>query len=96
MMKFFAAFFIMSAILIGANGSVTPIRPEVQVLVPSKIVDTKKIGPIKVPHTSCIVSVEEEHTLEEHLNVCLAQRKWLNIDSDTKEQTILRNWRYRF
>ena len=84
MMKFFAAFLVTSTLLVGASSFAVPTKIEVQSIVPSKIVDSKKIGPIKVPYTACIVShVEVTHdSLEERMAMCLTKRNWLNINID--------------
>ena len=88
MMKFFTAFVVTSAFLFGYTGLSMPSRVEVQPLVPSKIVDSKKINPIKVPDTTCIVSDTEVSilTLEEYMKLCINQRNWLNITIDYEGQ----------
>ena len=91
MMKFLAAFCVTSAFLFGiADFGVPSTKLELQPLVPSKIVDKKKAPPIRVPHTSCIVSVEGvAHTLEEHMLLCLSKRNWLEINIDHRDKTII-------
>ena len=89
MMKFLAAFFTTITFLFGAVSITPPLRTISYDLVPSKIVDKKKIAPIKVPVSDCIVSVEgEAHTLEEHVEMCLTQRQWLDISIDEEKPTI--------
>ena len=91
MMKFFTAFVVTSAFLFGYIGLSAPAKVEIQPLVPSKIVNSKKINPIKVPNTTCIVSgMEVSHlTLEEYMALCLEQRNWLNIAIDYKGRNII-------
>jgi len=89
-MKFFIGIFTSIAFLLSAAHMAIPTRLHADDLIPSKIIDKKKIDPIKVPYIDCIVSVEEEaHTLEEHVAICLDKRTWLKINSDKKGNTIL-------
>jgi hypothetical protein len=84
MMKFLAAFCTSMAFLLGASSFVTPIKPHAEPLVPARIVDTKKIEPIKVPYIGCIINVEGEAgiTLEEGMRSCMTKREWLDINID--------------
>ena len=90
MMKFFAAFFVTGTLLMGATNLNIPTKIEVQPLVPSRIVDSKKIEPIKVPHMTCIVNhMEEAHSsLEERMSLCLRRRDWLNINIEYSQAPI--------
>lgn len=91
-MKFFAAFFATITFLLGANSYGIPTKLHTHELIPSKIVDTKKMDPIKVPHIDCIVNIEgEAHTLEEHTKVCLIKRRWLKINIE-QEKTSFWHW----
>jgi hypothetical protein len=88
-MKFFVGVFMGVAFLVGATHMGISTRVHTHNLVPSKIVDKKKIDPIEIPYIDCIVSVEvPSHTLEEHTVVCLAKRTWLRISVDKEEHTI--------
>jgi len=86
MMKFFTAFLITTALLMGASSFAVPSKPEYQPLVPAKIVDAKKANPIEVPHLGCIVNDAEMSVtnLEEYMALCLTQRNWLNISIEHK------------
>jgi hypothetical protein len=85
-MKFFAAFFVTGTLLLGASSVMVTTKTQAQTLVPSKIVDSKKLEPLKVPHNSCIVSGVEvsDIALEEYMKLCLSQRNWLNITFDER------------
>jgi hypothetical protein len=53
-------------------------------LIPSTIVDKKKLVPIKVPRVDCIITVggeveEAEIAIEELMATCVGDRKWLKI-----------------
>ena len=90
MMKFLAAFCTSMAFLLGASNFVVPIKPYAQPLVPSRIVDSKKIEPIKVPYVDCIINVEGEAdiTLEEGMQLCMTKREWLEINIDEEHPPI--------
>lgn len=88
MMKFLTAFFVTSAFLFGFSEFSTPSKPDLQELVPSKIVDKKKVEPIRVPYTSCIISAEGTvESIEEYMSLCLDKRNWLQISFEYKEET---------
>ncbi len=87
-MKILAAVAITAFVVIGFNNTTVPTRTEAMPLVPSKIVDKKKIEPIRVPFESCILNEgteEATHTLEEHVATCLNKRMWHNVNIEHRE-----------
>ena len=83
-MKIFITFAITYAFLALANTEVSNVKFTAAQEERMHLNETKKIEPIKIPPTDCIVNIEgERHLLEQQLESCLKKRQWLKISSET-------------
>jgi hypothetical protein len=83
-MKIFITFAITYAFLALVTTEVDSVKMMVAQEDRPHLDEAKKIEPIKIPATGCIVNVEgERHLLEQQLESCLKKRQWLKISSET-------------
>lgn len=82
-MKIFISCLTTVAILLGVNesNSLITTRMHATDLIPAKIVDKKKIPPLKVPDDDCIVIRTEGDAaaFEKHAEECFNRYNWLRI-----------------
>ncbi len=83
MFRLFTAMVLITLLSFVANGDIGD-RTSTQEhkSVPAAIINKKKVNPIKIPGTDCIVSVEGEDSLkfDSYISKCLNQRNWLKIN----------------